>query len=116
MQVAKLIVRYAHDVSSTISINEKELVLLSEIGLTEIPAATNFVEYIAEKYDVSASGIWYTLKKLKRWGLLDFTERWEDYRPLALTELGVRMLRSRKMEQSRDRRQYKELINIGTPA
>lgn len=72
----------------------KELAILSEIGLGEMPTATEFVELVAEKYEVSVSGVWYTLKKLKREGHLDFTEKGEEERPLHLTESGIRVLRA----------------------
>jgi hypothetical protein len=74
-------------------VSEKEAVLLSEIGLGQIPTATEFVEYIAEAYGASQSGIWYTLKKLKGKRLLDFTEKGESSRPLTLTEDGINVLR-----------------------
>jgi DNA-binding PadR family transcriptional regulator len=86
-----------------IKISPKEWAILSEIGLEEIPTATNFVEYLYEKEGWSQGGIWYTLKKLKKEGLLDFKEKGEEYKPLALTEGGVRVLRSRKAP---DTRQY----------
>jgi Mn-dependent DtxR family transcriptional regulator len=90
MQAAKTI--------STVSferISEKELTILSEIGFDQIPTATSLVAYVAEKYEVSASGIWYTLKKLKKMGMLDFMEKGESYKPLMLTENGKSILRNR---------------------
>lgn len=56
-------------------LSEKEVLLLAEIGLNEIPTATDFVEFASEQYRMSQSGIWYTLKKLKKVGMLDFMER-----------------------------------------
>jgi|GEM_PF-1292827 hypothetical protein len=88
MQVAKTIVREASAMQKPVQISEKELILLSEIGLEAIPTATSFVEYIAEKYSLSASGVWYTLKKLKEKRVVDFTERGEEDKPLSLTEFG----------------------------
>ncbi len=75
-------------------LSEKEMLLLAEIGLNEIPTATDFVEFASENYAMSQSGIWYTLKKLKKEGVLDFTEKGEAYRPLALTEGGMKVLRA----------------------
>ena len=76
-------------------VTDKELTLLYEIGLNLIPTATDFVDYIEEKYSVSKSGVWYTLKKLKKIGIVDFTEKGESARPLGLTELGMKIIRSR---------------------
>lgn len=103
MQVVKLRVRYAFEGAGDL-LNEKELVLLSEIGLDQIPTATSFVDYIAGKYGKSQSGMWYTLKKLKKEGLLDFTEKGEEYKPLSLTSRGVAMLRRQRTANTE--RQY----------
>ncbi len=89
--MAKTIVRSAGKLNKRL--NPKELALLSEIGLDHIPAATNFVEFFSESYGVSASGIWYTLKKLKKERVVDFTEKGEAYKPLSLTEEGILLLR-----------------------
>ncbi len=80
-------------------LTEKEILLLSEIGLDQIPAATNFVQFFSEMYNVSESGIWYTLKKLKRKRVVDFTEKGEAYRPLSLTDRGISILRQNKAVQ-----------------
>lgn len=85
-------------------VTDKELALLYEIGLNMIPTATDFVDYVSRKYDVSQSGVWYTLKKLKKEKVLDFTEKGEEPHPLALTELGLHMLRGRVT--SVENRQY----------
>jgi repressor of nif and glnA expression len=74
---------------------EKEIILLSEIGLDQIPAATNFVQYFSQRYNISESGIWYTLKKLKRKRVVDFTEKGEAYKPLSLTDNGITILRQK---------------------
>ena len=76
-------------------VTDKELTLLYEIGLNIIPTATDFVDYIGEKYGASKSGIWYTLKKLKKIGMVDFTEKGERARPLGLTVFGMKIIRSR---------------------
>lgn len=85
-----------------IRFSEKEVILMAEIGLNEIPTATDFVEYASEQYGMSQSGIWYTLKKLKKEGMLDFTEKGEAYKPLALTEGGMKVLRNSMMSAGRD--------------
>ncbi len=95
MQVDKN--EYSVNVEKVRRLSEKEVVLLAEIGLNEIPTATDFVEFAAEQYGMSQSGIWYTLKKLKKEGMLDFTERGETYKPLTLTEGGMRVLRNSMM-------------------
>ncbi len=76
-------------------VTDKELMLLYEIGLNLIPTATDFVDHIASKYEVSQSGVWYTLKKLKKEGIVDFTEKGEEPKPLGLTEFGMKVIRSR---------------------
>ena len=91
MQLPKTIVRSAGKLNKTL--NDKELALLSEIGLDQIPAATNFVEFFSQSYGASPSGVWYTLKKLKKERVVDFTEKGEAYKPLSLTENGISILR-----------------------
>ena len=100
MQVAKTIVREASASQKLVPISEKELILLSEIGLEDIPTATSFVEYISDKYGISASGVWYTLKKLKEKRVVDFTERvrGEEYKPLSLTAFGREIIRKKISE------------------
>ncbi len=95
MQVAKTIVRELSAGESEACLSRKEIVILSEIGLECIPTATSFVEYMSEKYGISASGVWYTLKRLKEKRVVDFTERGrgEEYRPLSLTAGGREIAR-----------------------
>ena len=95
MQVAKTIVRTVSVSHQDIEVKEKESVILYEIGLQDIPTATSFVEYLADLYGCSQSGIWYTLKKLKEKGYVDFTERGrgEEYKPLSLTMRGREFIR-----------------------
>ncbi len=83
--------------ATSLRVTEKELTLLHEIGLNLIPTATDFVDYMSSKYTASQSGIWYTLKKLKREGIVDFTEKGEEPRPLGLTQRGTKMIRGRIM-------------------
>ncbi len=92
MQVAKLVVRGVK-VQSEPRFNSKELLILSELGLDQVPSATSFVEFISGRYGMSASGVWYTLKKLKRKRVVDFMEKGEGYKPLSLTELGMGVFR-----------------------
>src|SRR5271154_5050162 len=72
-------------------VTEKELMLMYEIGLNLIPTATDFVDYVSSKYEVSQSGIWYTLKKLKKESIVDFTEKGEEPKPLGLTDFGMKV-------------------------
>ncbi len=91
MQVARISSRDAFAYQEYFT--EKELILLREIGLDQIPTATLFVDFISERYSLSASGVWYTLKKLKKYGMLDFMEKGEGYKPLSLTSVGRSILR-----------------------
>jgi Mn-dependent DtxR family transcriptional regulator len=97
-----------NEVPERLRVTEKELTMMYEIGLNVIPTATDFVDYIASKYQVSQSGVWYTLKKLKKEGIVDFTEKGEDAKPLGLTEFGMRVIRSKIVEV--DKRQYRNVI------
>jgi DNA-binding PadR family transcriptional regulator len=101
-----------NDASVQIKITDKELTILYEIGLNMIPTATDFVDFISNKYQVSQSGIWYTLKKLKKEGILDFTEKGEEQRPLGLTDMGMRILRSKVIDV--ENRQYHHVHAIQT--
>lgn len=85
-------------------VTDKELTLLYEIGLNIIPTATDFVDFVSSKYQASQSGVWYTLKKLKKERLVDFTEKGEQARPLGLTEMGMRVIRSKVVDV--EKRQY----------
>ncbi len=96
MQVAKLLVRSALEVQPELRFNDKERLVLGEIGLDQIPSATSFVEFVSGEYGLSASGVWYTLKKLKQKRVVDFTEKGEGYKPLALTELGKKVCRQQR--------------------
>ncbi len=89
-------------------VTDKELRLLYEIGLNVVPTATDFVDFISSKYGASQSGVWYTLKKLKRAGLVDFMEKGERARPLELTEMGMRVIRSRVTDVQN--RQYHHVV------
>lgn len=85
-------------------VTDKELMLMYEIGLNVIPTATDFVDYVSSKYQVSQSGVWYTLKKLKKERIVDFTEKGEEPKPLGLTEFGMKVIRSRVTDV--ENRQY----------
>jgi hypothetical protein len=75
-------------------LSSKAVMIMAEIGLDEIATATSFIEYFCSKYGVSRSGAWYCLKKLKKAGLVAFTEKGEQYVPLSLTDRGVELFRS----------------------
>ncbi|MCL4364716.1 MAG: hypothetical protein M1569_03710 [Candidatus Marsarchaeota archaeon] len=89
-------------------VTDKELMLMYEIGLNLIPTATDFVDFISMKYEVSQSGIWYTLKKLKKEGIVDFTEKGEEPKPLSLTDTGMKVIRSKVVDV--DNRQYHHVV------
>ena len=93
-------------------VTDKELRLLYEIGLNIVPTATDFVDFVSAKYNLSKSGVWYTLKKLKKEKLVDFTEKGEEARPLGLTELGMKVIRSKVIDVHN--RQYHR-VAITTP-
>lgn len=93
---------------SQLRVTDKELMLMYEIGLNLIPTATDFVDFISMKYEVSQSGIWYTLKKLKKEGIVDFTEKGEGPKPLSLTDIGMKVIRSRVVDV--ENRQYHRVI------
>lgn len=82
----------------SLKVTDKELTILYEIGLNMIPTATEFVGNISSKYGVSQSGVWYTIKKLKIEGLIDFSEKGETHKPLSLTGAGTQAIRSRVVD------------------
>lgn len=86
------VTRY-NDALDAFRLSGKAATLIMEIGLGEIATATSFIDYVCEKYGVSKSGAWYCLKKLKKAGLIEFTEKGESYRPLSLTPVGVELFR-----------------------
>lgn len=89
MQVERL----KYNSTLEVSFSDKEVLLLAEIGLDEIATATSFVEYVCDKYGISKSGAWYCLKKLKKEGVVEFTEKGEAYKPLSMTKQGVEVFR-----------------------
>jgi predicted transcriptional regulator len=74
-------------------LSDKAVMIIAEIGLGEISTATSFIDYFCSKYGMSKSGAWYCLKKLKKAGLVAFTEKGEQYTPLSLTEKGIELFR-----------------------
>lgn len=98
MQVAKTIVRDAQKVQPEPRFSAKELLILAELGLDQVPSATGFVEFVSGRYGMSASGVWYTLKKLKKRRVVDFMEKGEGYKPLSLTELGLSAFRKQQAQ------------------
>jgi DNA-binding PadR family transcriptional regulator len=82
-----------NDALDAFRISDKAATLIMEIGFDEIATATSFIDYISAKYGVSKSGAWYCLKKLKKAGIVEFTERGEQYKPLSLTAKGVELFR-----------------------
>ena len=98
------------NVNSSLKVTDKELAILYEIGLNLIPTATEFVENMALEYGISQSGVWYTLKKLKTEGLVDFAEKGEAHKPLSLTPIGTHAIRSRIVDV--EKRQYHLLTGV----
>ncbi len=86
------VTRY-YDALDAFRISDKAATLIMEIGFDEIATATSFIDYVCAKYGVSKSGAWYCLKKLKKAGIVEFTEKGEQYRPLSLTAKGVELFR-----------------------
>lgn len=94
----------------SLRVTDKQLTILYEIGLNLIPTATEFVDSMALKYCASRSGIWYTLKKLKMEGLVDFAEKGEEHKPLSLTEVGTAAIRSKIVDV--EKRQYHYVVGM----
>ncbi len=78
-----------------VKLSDKDAQLLAEIGMDWGSTVTSFVEYVCDKYEVSRSGAWYCLKKLKKEGVVEFTEKGEEYKPLRMTERGLEAFRMR---------------------
>ena len=95
---------------ANLKVTNKELTILYEIGLNFIPTATEFVGNISAKYEVSQSGVWYTMKKLKTEGLIDFSEKGETHKPLSLTDSGTLAIRSRVVDV--EHRHYHYIMNM----
>lgn len=111
MQVAKIVVRGAK-AEDQLRFSSKELLILSELGLDQVPSATGFVEFVSGSYGISASGVWYTLKKLKKKRVVDFMEKGEGYKPLALTEYGLNVFRKQQAQWP----EYNGYVPIGRAA
>lgn len=78
--------------------------MLAEIGIDWGSTATSFVEYMCGRYDISRSGAWYCLKKLKEKGVVEFTEKGEEFKPLRMTEKGLEAFRASMSEARREQR------------
>ena len=65
-----------------------------EIGYDSIDTASSFVDYVSEEYGFSKSSVWYNLKRLKDFGLVEFANREEIGKPLCLTRVGRSQLGS----------------------
>ncbi len=75
-------------------LSHKDAQLLAEIGMDWGSTATSFVEHMCDRYEISRSGAWYCLKKLKKEGVVEFTEKGEDYKPLRMTDRGLEAFRA----------------------
>lgn len=91
----------------------KEAQMLVEIGIDWGSTATSFVEYMCDRYEISRSGAWYCLKKLKKEGVVEFTEKGEEYRPLRMTEKGLEAFRAYMSEVQRARNNGPAQLRLG---
>ncbi|MDE1822892.1 MAG: hypothetical protein KGI00_05095 [Candidatus Micrarchaeota archaeon] len=98
------------DNSESLRISDSDMEIIYAIGLNEYPTATEFVVAFSYRYSKSASGVWYALKKLKKGGIVDFTEKGEGQKPLGLTEKGMQVLRS-EMTTIAPKQQARQLVN-----
>lgn len=83
-------------------LRDKEAQMLAEVGIDWGSTVTSFVEYVCDKYELSRSGAWYCLKKLKKEGVVEFTERGEEYKPLRMTDKGLEAFRVYMSEARKD--------------
>jgi hypothetical protein len=70
----------------------REQLLMLEIGYDSMDSASSFVDYVSEEYGFSKSSVWYNLKRLKDFGLVEFANREEIGKPLSLTKVGLGQL------------------------
>ncbi len=75
--------------SKETSLSERERLMVLEIGNDKIDSASCFVEYMSYTYGISKSSVWYCLNRLKESGFVDFANRAEQGKPLALTKRGT---------------------------
>jgi len=101
------VTRY-NDALDAFRLSGKAATLIIEIGLDEIATATSFIDYVCAKYGVSKSGAWYCLKKLKRAGIVEFTEKGESYKPLSLTPKGVELYRQFRSITAREENELRQ--------
>lgn len=66
----------------------REQLLMLEIGYDSMDSASSFVDYVNDEYGFSKSSVWYNLKRLKDFGLVEFANREEIGKPLCLTRVG----------------------------
>lgn len=79
-------------VERLVGLNEKEKIVIAEIGTDEFQSASKFAAYISEEYNIPVSTVWYTLKRLRDKGLLEFSDRESNlFIPLRLTKNGLRL-------------------------
>lgn len=95
-------------------LSDKEVRILAEIGLDEIATATSFVEYVCMRLGISRSGAWYCLKKLKKQGVVEFTEKGEEYRPLRMTEKGLGAFRAQSRVRNDGNGGHLPTLGVGT--
>ncbi len=90
-----------------IRLNEKLIRIIFELGLGEMPSANAFVEYIAEKYALPKSSVWYSLKRLKELGILLMGDK-NNKSSLALTEKGKLIIRNQTVLINNSQKVVKE--------
>ena len=84
----------------------KEAQMLAEIGMDWGSTATSFVEYVCGRYEISRSGAWYCLKRLKEKGVVEFTEKGEEQKPLRMTDKGLEAFRAYVSGSQREARNH----------
>ena len=87
---------------AVLRLSGKEAQVLAEIGMDWGSTATSFVEYLCDRYEISRSGAWYALKKLKEKGVVEFTERGEGQKPLRMTDRGLEAFRAYMSDARKD--------------
>ena len=87
---------------AVVRLSGKEAQVLAEIGMDWGSTATSFVEYMCDRYEISRSGAWYALKKLKEKGVVEFTEKGEEQKPLRMTGRGLEAFRAFMYEARKD--------------
>jgi len=86
-----------------LKLTKREQLLIMEIDTDKIDAASKFVDYINDIYNIPKSSIWYMMKKLKEEGLIEFASRDEIGKPLYLTDAGIKELDKIKQKKVKEK-------------